>query len=137
MWTYVQRTGELWHGDIVIGRGYSGAGEGKNNPAKEAVHDVGPIPCGKWEICGPPYDTTKHGPYVLRLEPEPGTITFGRTGFLMHGDSIERPGTASEGCIIQERRVRSMVWQSGDIMLEVVADLAPKLPPQIAEEKTL
>ncbi len=132
MWTFVQRTGELLHNGIVVSKdGYSGAGDGKNNPALQNVHNVGPIPCGMWEICGPPYDTTQHGPYVLRLEPAKGTETFGRVGFLMHGDSIAAPGTASQGCIVQERRVRSMVWQSGDRAIEVIADPpALKISPE-------
>src|SRR5689334_15812598 len=97
-WTYIQRTGELVHDGMVHCTGYSGHGEGKNNPAMQAVRDVGPIPCGRWSIEGPPIDTAVHGPFVLHLEPEPGTDTFGRSGFLIHGDSREHPGEASHGC---------------------------------------
>src|ERR1035438_5538324 len=37
---------------------------------------------------------------VQALTPESGTNTFGREGFLIHGDSVQNPGTASHGCII-------------------------------------
>lgn len=121
MWTYEQSTGRLSKDGILVGTGYSGFGSGKNNPDAEAVMDVGPIPEGSWEICGPPMDTKEHGPYVLRLEPTPVTQTFGRTGFLMHGDSLEHPGEASKGCIIMDRIVRTRVYQSGDTKLLVVA----------------
>lgn len=125
MWTYIQSVGILSREGAFLAIGYSGSGEGKNNPALQNVHDLGPIPAGEWEICGPPYDTKEHGPYVLRLEPKPGTETFGRVGFLMHGDSIEAPGTASKGCIVQNRFVRTKVWLSGDRDLRVIAE-----PPQ-------
>jgi hypothetical protein len=60
---------------------------------------------------------------VLRLEPEPDTDTFGRAGFLMHGDSGAHPGEASEGCIIMPRNVREAVWTGGDHELEVVSGI--------------
>ena len=123
MWCYVQRTGQLLHDGQLTGTGYSGHGDGKNNPDMQKVHDVGPIPCGDYSI-GPPHDTTTHGPYVMALTAKPGTDTFGRSGFLMHGDSKENPGTASLGCIIQARPVREIVGNSGDPDLQVVAEQA-------------
>lgn len=54
------------------------------------------------------------------LPPEPGTQTFGRTAFRIHGDSISNPGTASEGCIILPPNIRIMIIQSGDTDLKVV-----------------
>jgi type VI secretion system (T6SS) effector TldE1-like protein len=119
MWTYEQASGRLSKDGIQIATGYSGFGDGKNNPRFEATPDVGPICCGLWEICGPPYTTAEHGPYVLRLEPD--SATYGRTGFLMHGDSIEHPGQASKGCIIMDRVTRARVYQSGDTKLMVVS----------------
>ena len=124
MWTYAQKSGDLLQDGQEIATGYSGRDNGKNNPAMQAVHNVGPIPQGDWTIAGPPFNTAKHGPYVLRLEPSPATNTFGRDGFLMHGDSIKSPGTASEGCIIMPRVIREKVWESGDTSLQVVAELA-------------
>jgi hypothetical protein len=89
----------------------------------ESVHDVGPIPRGNWTIVGPPVNTAEHGPYVLMLQPDADTDTFGRSGFLMHGDSKESPGSASHGCVIMPRAVREQVWKSGDRDFEVVADI--------------
>jgi hypothetical protein len=122
-WTYSQKSGELQQDGEHVARGYSGADEGKNNPEMENVLNVGPIPRGDWNIIGPPVDTRTHGPFVLHLEPRPETKTFGRDGFLMHGDSKEHPGTASQGCIILPRSVREQVWTSGDPHLEVVAQI--------------
>ena len=124
-WTYSQKSGELEQDGKPVATGYSGAGAGKNNPALQNVPNVGPIPQGDWTIVGPPTDTSDHGPYVLKLNPVAGTETFGRSGFLMHGDSKEHPGYASHGCIILPRSVREQVWNSGDSELEVLADISP------------
>ncbi len=122
-WTYAQKTGELQQDGRHIGNGYSGAGAGKNNPATQQVPNVGPIPQGDWTVVGPPANTQEHGPYVLHLQPAAQTETFGRSGFLMHGDSIESPGCASHGCVIMPRPVREQVWNSGDRELKVVAEV--------------
>jgi Protein of unknown function (DUF2778) len=116
MWTYDQRSGALSkEGEFVVD-GYSGFGEGKDNPDQEQIHDIGPIPKGVYEI-GPQHDTDTHGPHVMSLTPEPGTNTFGRDGFLIHGDSVEHPGAASHGCIILPRNVR-------DRQIEVLCEAA-------------
>jgi hypothetical protein len=120
-WTYSQKTGALQQDGQPVAAGYSGFGAGKNNPEMQNVPNVGPIPRGDWTIVGPPIDTPEHGPCVLRLQPCATTATFGRSGFLMHGDSKESPGCASHGCVIMPRNVREQVWQSGDRELEVVA----------------
>jgi hypothetical protein len=124
MWTYAQKTGDLLQDGNAVATGYSGFDNGKNNPDMQAVHDVGPIPQGDWIIVGPPVNTAAHGPYVLTLTPAQGTNTFGRSGFLMHGDAVNAPGTASKGCIIMPRTAREQVWNSGDTDLEVVPELA-------------
>ena len=129
-WTYSQKTGELQQDAKHVSTGYSGAHEGKNNPAMENVPNVGPIPHGDWTIIGPPVDSKDHGPYVLKLHPAPSTETHGRSGFLMHGDSKEHPGSASHGCVILPRTVREEVWQSGDRDLEVVAEIPTSAGPK-------
>ena len=126
MWIYAQKTGALLRHGQLAGHGYSGLDNGKNNPAMQALHDIGPIPQGTWTILGPPLNSTEHGPYVLRLQAAPDTCTFQRSGFLMHGDSIRAPGTASKGCIVLPHAVREFVWNSGDTELEVVAEFAPQ-----------
>lgn len=115
-YTYEQVSGKLRdEDDNVIGIGYSGAGDGKNNPLMEHVVDVGPIPCGTYTIKGPPFNTPSHGPFVLKLVPDTTTrariMEYGRDpdSFLFHGDSISHPGTASQGCLIQDRQTRETV----------------------------
>jgi len=125
-WTYAQKTGELEQDGKPVATGYSGSGAGKNNPDLQQVHNVGPIPQGDWTIAGPPLNTAEHGPYVLKLTPSADTPTFGRSGFLMHGDSKDSPGNASQGCVILPRAVREQVWKSGDPDLEVVAEIPAK-----------
>lgn len=124
-WLYEQATGHLYESDgQLIGTGYSGGNcgktpEGKNNPAMQKIPNVGPIPRGFYRI-GTPQDTITHGPYVLHLDPMPTNEMFGRSGFLMHGDSVVHPGIASEGCIIMDRDVRGRVWVSQDQWLQVI-----------------
>jgi hypothetical protein len=129
---YEQLTGKLLNaGDAVIGIGYSGSPAGKNDPSKEGVESVGPIPCGNYTVKGPPFDSPKHGPYVLHLVPDDDTRAFitslGRDPdtFLMHGDKVGAPGTASEGCVIMSRGVRESVWGDNavDPYLTVVSGL--------------
>lgn len=120
-WRYLQRLGWLFEpGGHLLAQGYSGKGEGKNNPALVTVENVGPIPAGEYAI-GEPEDLKggKHGPYVLPLTPAAGNAMHGRSGFLVHGDSIEQPGTASEGCIVLPLAVRQAMGASEDRVLVV------------------
>lgn len=119
-WTYKQSTGELFHNGTLVGTGYAGAGDGKNNPDMQQVHNVGPLPQGEYDI-QPPQDTVTHGPFVLPLVPSENNEMFGRSAFLIHGDSVVNPGTASQGCIIMPKAVRKSVWNSGDRELQVIA----------------
>ena len=119
MWIWDQSTGELRRAGKVW-RGYSGAALGLNNPAMQAARGVGPIPQGRWTIAGR-HDSPNTGPCTLVLAPDPGTATFGRSAFRIHGDSLAHPGTASHGCIILPRAVRDTIWASGDRILQVVA----------------
>ena len=120
-WEWRIEEGEMWQIDArphLAGTGYSGSGEGKNNPALTRVRDVGPIPVGAYTIDSP-RDTPLHGPYVLPLIPSATNEMYGRSGFLIHGDSIEHPGTASQGCIILPRSIRESIGQSGAHELQV------------------
>ncbi|MCC8402470.1 DUF2778 domain-containing protein [Paraburkholderia sp. MMS20-SJTN17] len=119
VWRYQQSTGRLYHNENFVSRGYSGKGVGKNNPSKEGVANVGPIPRGTYRI-GEPFLHKHAGGDTLRLTPIHGTHTYGRDGFLIHGDSIKHPGQASNGCIIESPTVRTQIWNSGDHILEVV-----------------
>lgn len=119
MWTYEQATGTLSDEKGYSVTGYSGHGDGKNNPAMQSVRNIGPIPVGRYTICAP-RDTKDHGPFVLSLTPYADNNMCGRAGFLIHGDSISAPGTASHGCIIVPRTAREKVWASGDRILQVI-----------------
>lgn len=127
MWTYDQGSGQLSRDGEPIAKGYAGHGEGKNNPAMEQVANTGPIPRGNHTI-GPPRNTKDHGPHVLPLTPHQDNRMFGRSGFLIHGDSKKAPGTASHGCIILGPLVRKQISQSGDTELQVVSLENPGAP---------
>jgi len=116
MWTYDQASGNLDRDGEPVGVGYSGAGEGRNNPDDQDIQNVGPIPRGAYSI-GAPYDTATHGPFVMRLTPSK-PLEDGRGGYLIHGDNATH--TASEGCIILTRLIREAIWKSGDHDLTVV-----------------
>jgi lipoprotein-anchoring transpeptidase ErfK/SrfK len=128
-WEYHQKTGVLSHnGHDVYRHGYSGLGMGKNNPAKESIHGMGPIPRGRYTI-GKPYDdlsqkdsvsqkVTHHGlgPHVMHLTPV-GHTAHGRTLFRIHGDN--KTHTASHGCIILPPTIRDAISKSKDTDLFV------------------
>ena len=117
-WEYSQSTGHLTRsGATYYKKGYSGSGMGKNNSAMQDKRAVGPIPRGKYKI-GKPRDTKNHGPHVMDLTPD-GHNALGRTEFLIHGDSVSHPGTASQGCIILPRVIREKISGSGDHTLIV------------------
>jgi hypothetical protein len=120
-WVYRQSTGELFEGDRLVAKGYSGHGASLNKPADQVRANFGPIPRGDW-IVASAFDSPKRGPFCLRLIPCQGTDTFGRSGFLCHGDAVGHPGefTASEGCIVLPRAVREQVFASKDHLLRVV-----------------
>ena len=108
MWIYVQKTGDIAHDDELIGCGYSGSGASKNCPADQAKHNLGPIPRGFYEIQAP-HDTMEHGPFVLRLVANMENSMGGRGSFAIHGDSLQNPGTASQGCIVLGRLIRPFI----------------------------
>jgi hypothetical protein len=123
MWTWEIITGRMYADDGTLeGVGYSGNPANKNNPNAQSLVDQGPIPVGEYTI-NAPEDTVTHGPYVLPLTPDPKNLMWGRSGFLIHGDSVVAPGTASEGCIILARTVRELIWNSNDHVLNVVSQL--------------
>jgi hypothetical protein len=119
-WTYTQLHGQAIHNGQIVGIGYSGYHEGKNNPDMEAVHAVGPIPRGHWRIVRWDDHHGDKGPQVAVLEPV-GHNAHGRTEFLIHGDSASHPGEASHGCIIMARPIRDQWRASGDMDIEVTA----------------
>ena len=121
-WAYRQSTGELIApSGEVVGTGYSGHGAGVNNPADQAIPDVGPLPQGRWTL-GPLQPTHPGlGPDVLPLYGQPGTNTFGRVGFYIHGDNAAMDHTGSEGCLVLVHPLRLMLAASTDRTLVVMA----------------
>jgi Protein of unknown function (DUF2778) len=118
MWQYRQSTGDLSRDGRSVGGGYSGHGVGKDNPTMEGERNVGPIPRGMYRI-GVQFHHPTKGPVTMGLNPV-GHTALGRSAFLIHGDSIQHPGEASEGCIVLSRALRQAVADSGDTELEVV-----------------
>ncbi|MCC8392992.1 DUF2778 domain-containing protein [Paraburkholderia sp. MMS20-SJTR3] len=105
-WVFGHTSKKLYfNGTFVDARGYSGNGEGKDQHHLQHVRDKGPIPVGEYEI-GAPFRHAHTGPYTMRLTPINGTNTFGRSGFMIHGDSRSDPGNASKGCIVLAPLVR-------------------------------
>ncbi len=120
MLTWSQSRGELSKDGDFWGKGYSGHGEGVNNPAYQQVHDVGPIPQGTYRIL-PPTDSPRTGPFTLPLIAVDIDKCFGRSDFRIHGDSKTAPGTASHGCIILPRDVRERIdRENQDRLITVV-----------------
>lgn len=107
-WIYCITGGELIHFGKLVARGYSGAIDCKNDPLSTHIPKHGPIPCGAWFI-GPETITEGHGPVAMHLIPLSGTETFNRNGFMIHGDSKEHPGAASEGCLVLDRPTRELI----------------------------
>lgn len=119
-YVYSPKTGKLTRNGTVVATGYSGHGEGVNNPDKEKVKNVGPIPAGTWTI-GAAFKHDSKGPTVMRLMPT-GHDAHGRSGFLIHGDNSKNDRSASEGCVILGKTVREEIAKSGVTKLRVVKE---------------
>lgn len=117
-WRYYPQSGKRYHDAACIATGYSGRGKDRDPPDSEAKVDSGPIPRGRHSIQAPCL-SAHTGPCALRRIPRRGTRTHGRSGFLIHGDSLAHPGQASSGCIILAPQLRERIWTSGDHELEV------------------
>lgn len=136
-WFYSQSTGEMYNitlsGDpysmaskfviVYAGAGYSGRGQGLNNPADQFIPNVGPLPQGWYTIGRQQTNFTSSGKALyqsMRLIPNPSNEMFGRGGFLMHGDNSAHNHSASEGCIVLPLDVRNIIGKSKDHCLTVV-----------------
>jgi Protein of unknown function (DUF2778) len=115
--TIYNQSGFLTVGGVEF-TAYSGHGEGLNNPALEAVHNIGPIPRGPWEVVEWLDNYENKGSCVARLAPV-GHDAHGRSGFLCHGDNPEQNHTASDGCIVAAHDARQAWRNSGDMNLTV------------------
>ncbi|HVM95109.1 MAG TPA: tlde1 domain-containing protein [Candidatus Acidoferrales bacterium] len=119
-WSYNSERGLCFQDGILRGTGYSGHGEGLNNPAMEAVHGVGPIPRGDYKIVRWDDMHGKLGPLVAILEPVAPFNAYGRTLLRIHGDNELQNQSASDGCVILGHWVRDQMMKSGDADFRVV-----------------
>jgi len=122
-WKYHSDTGLIESPTgFKLGDGYSGNGAGLNNPAMESAPMHGPIPRGAWTIGTFHDDPGGKGPVVAHLTPCVDTHTFGRSGFMIHGDNQALNHTASEGCIVAPRFIRDQIAHGLSVcsVLEVV-----------------
>lgn len=121
MWIYQSSDGALFHDSTenLVCRGYSGHGAGLNNPSMENVPDIGPIPKGLYCISSF-FDDAEKGPIVAHLTPWNGTDTFGRSGFMIHGDNPQGNNTASHGCIILSHNNRVLIRDSKETTLRII-----------------
>ncbi|HZP33955.1 MAG TPA: tlde1 domain-containing protein [Candidatus Acidoferrales bacterium] len=124
MWVFEQISGRLSRNNATLCFGYSGHGDGVNNPALEDVADIGPIPRGVYTMTAVE-ESPNTGPFSIVLVPDPCNQMFGRSNFRIHGDEVTHPGEhlASEGCIVCDRSSREVLWRSGDRSLQVVDTL--------------
>ena len=113
-------TGELYAPDgTLAGTGYAGQPPHVNDASAVCLVNEGPLPPGVYFV-GDPVEGTHMGPFALPLTPDADNDMKGRSGFYCHGDSIERPGYASNGCIVQQRSVREVLHASEIKQLQVV-----------------
>ena len=124
-WTYSQTKRTLLDPDgNTAGTGYSGHDEGYNNHDAQDKRNIGPTPVGDYGI-GESFRHNPAGPVTMRLTPLHRTNTFGRDGFMIHGDSADHaanPGphnSISHGCIILSRDLREKIDASTDKVITV------------------
>ncbi|MFJ3458983.1 tlde1 domain-containing protein [Scandinavium goeteborgense] len=117
-WLYKQSTGELYRDGKLIETGYSGSLTNKNNPDRENVRGMGPIPRGIWKIG---HSGTSKGPLTITLKHISGNAyERDMKTFRMHGDKrVGVAGFASEGCIIMSSSTRLLVKNDTGSELEV------------------
>ena len=95
--------------ESFVGIGYSGNGPCINDPDKTWVKDHGPIPLGIYIIGAPEEHPESVGAYAIPLTPDPGNTMFGRSGFFAHGDNPQANHSASDGCIVTPRQIRTII----------------------------
>ena len=112
MYTYDQKSGLfLTPGGDVLTTGYSGRGQGRNNPLFQNVKNVGPAPRGYCKML-PGITHPKLGPIAIQIIylTEDGSmlkLLNGRSEFFIHGDNTAHD--ASLGCIILNRTAREYI----------------------------
>ncbi len=125
---YHQMTGLLRdEAGKILGAGYSGHEDGRNNPDAASTKGIGPLPVGDYAL-GAPINHPKLGPLAFPLTPFPGVVQYGRSGFFIHGDAASHPGLASDGCIILAQLYRAPLAEllkAGPVIIRVVNTPSP------------
>ncbi len=131
-YTYYQNTGRFiggegeWKVDTI---GYSGKGDGRNNPKSQCIKNIGPAPATQYTLgeCTGKMKRTKIRPCSFPMIPVNEQEMCGRNAIFIHGckccdenppecDETEPPcGDCSQGCIILNRQTR-MKLREGDII---------------------
>lgn len=108
MWRYNSLTGEFRDCEgRVMDVGYSGFAHGLNNPDKEGIRGIGPIPRGRYIVL-PSRLSLSVGPVAMDLVPLDHDAC-GRSELMIHGDTKSGRRDASRGCIILKRSVREAI----------------------------
>lgn len=119
MLTYSQSFHTLRRDGVILSTtGHSGNGEGLNDPDKQCIHNVGPLPRGRYKI-GKWINHPHLGPLSAPLIPQTdgsGSLAWlcGRGGFWIHGPDF------SEGCVVQIHDIRLALSNAGDEFLDVI-----------------
>lgn len=116
---YERATGKWTLLDKLLGYGYSGHGDGLNNPEMSNVKSTGPLPAG-WYTIGIAYKNKTKGELTMNLTPDRTNEMYGRNFFELHGDNKLMNKTASDGCIILARMLRDQISRSTVTRLQVI-----------------
>ncbi len=109
---YEQAKGNFYVDGKLLQIGYSGAPDFINQTEFEGRKNQGPIPRGLYSFGQRYGNHPKLGPMSIALIPDAKNNMFGRSDFMIHRDSLSKPGTASQGGIILGRVARNMVWNN-------------------------
>lgn len=121
--TFQQSTGEIRDAEgAFIAKGWAGNHQGKNNPAMQAEHNIGPLPQGLYSVGAWEEQHAHLGPWVAHLQQIEGE-TFGRDAFYIHGAAVDpsRFGQESKGCIVIPRTGRMIVKAYAPDQIRVIA----------------
>lgn len=114
--TYIISTGDFYAPDgSLLGVCYAGHPPHVNDISAVNVKNIGPLPPGSYRM-GTAYNNIHTGPLSIPLIPlaeqthspeeNPFAWLHGRNDFYIHGDSLNHPGYASDGCIVASHEIR-------------------------------